>query len=143
MELEQRIGAHVKRAEQQLMRAKAEALEPFDLTVPQYAALLATSTTPGISSAELARQCLVTPQTMTTVLKNLTAKGLVERRPHPTIGHVQETFLTAEGKRVLRKADKAAVAIEHGMADALGATDSRRLIELLGRLSEQLGARAS
>ncbi len=131
MKLDQRIGLVIKRAEQTLIRAKSQALAAFDLTVPQYAALLAISEEPGITGAELARRCLVTPQTMTTVLRNASDKALIDRRPHPTIGHVQQTFLTPKGKRLLKKADRAAVAVEQRLVQSLPKAQRELLRELL------------
>lgn len=57
------------------MRSKSQALAPFGLTVPQYAALLVIAEHPGLSAADLARRYLVARQTITTVLKNLVDKG--------------------------------------------------------------------
>lgn len=138
MDLDQRLGLVIKRAEQTLIRAKSEALTPFGLTVPQYAALLTVSEESGITAAELARRCLVTPQTMTTVIRNIADKGLVERRPHPTIGHVQQTFLTAEGRRLLKKADLAAVAVEQQLVRSMSSSDRRLVRELLERCISNL-----
>lgn len=128
---EDRLGLDVKRAEQALMAAKHAALKP--LTVPQYSALYALAATPGSSSAALARACLVTPQAMTVVLRNLVDLGLVTRRRHPVHGHVLETYLTAEGEAVLRRADAAAVAIERRIADSFTAEEQEALRSLLAR----------
>jgi DNA-binding MarR family transcriptional regulator len=138
MEMHDRLGLTIKRAEQVLIRAKTRALEPLGLTVPQYAALLSLSEESGLSGAELARRCLVTPQTMTTVLKNLEAKALVERRPHPSIGHVYQTFLTRSGRRLLKRADQAAVAVEQQLAGALSPAERAQLTELLDRCVDVL-----
>ena len=74
-----RLGSGIKRVEQVLMAEKARALRDFDLTVPQYATLLALSYVPGQSAAQLARAALVSPQTMATILNNLEAKKLITR----------------------------------------------------------------
>lgn len=138
MNLDERVGLVIKRAEQTLIRAKSQALEAFDLTVPQYAALLAISEESGVTAAELARRCLVTPQTMTTILKNLSSKALIDRRPHPTIGHVQQTFLTADGQRVLKKADRAAIAVEQQLVQSMSEDERRDLRDLLERCISNL-----
>ena len=39
MSFEERLGSHLKRVEQELQAAKAAAVKPAGLTVPQYAAL--------------------------------------------------------------------------------------------------------
>ncbi|MEV6280611.1 MarR family winged helix-turn-helix transcriptional regulator [Nocardia sp. NPDC051832] len=128
---EERLGLDVKRAEQALIAAKHAAVKP--LTVPQYAALFALSSTPGASSAALARACLVTPQAMTVVLKNLVDLGYVERTPHPLHAHVLETHLTTAGRRALAAADQAAVAIERRIAAAFTPAERETLRALLSR----------
>ncbi|MBA8952739.1 MarR family winged helix-turn-helix transcriptional regulator [Actinomadura namibiensis] len=128
-----RPGTSVKRAEQALIAKKTQVLRPFELTVPQYVAMYALSITPGISGARLARYCAVTPQSMTTVLKTLEARGLVERRPSPDHSQVLITRLTPAGQELLARADEAAVAVERRLADAYSPDELERLHELLDR----------
>jgi DNA-binding MarR family transcriptional regulator len=101
------------------------------VTVPQYTALLVINDEPGISGAELARRCLVTPQTMTTVLGNLTLKGYIERRSVPGQGRAMETTITAAGKRILAKADKEVLAVEKTLAGTMAAKDQATFAKLL------------
>ncbi|MFF5205173.1 MarR family winged helix-turn-helix transcriptional regulator [Streptosporangium sp. NPDC000396] len=139
---EERLGIHVKRAEQELMALKHVALKPSGLTVPQYSALYCLADAPGMSAAALARACLVTPQTMATILGNLENKGLIERTPHPWHRNVLETTLTDEGRRVLEQADIAASAIEMALSQSFSAEERTQLVELLSRLSDAMHAQA-
>ncbi|WP_199747738.1 MarR family winged helix-turn-helix transcriptional regulator [Actinomadura sp. WAC 06369] len=140
MPAQERIGHHVKRAEQALSAAKHAALKPSGLTVPQYAALLQLSASPGISAAALARACAVTPPTMNTVLKNLRERGLIERTPHEWHRNILETRLTAEGEAVLKSADERAVRVERGLAAEFTAAERETLIALLDRCTAFLDA---
>ncbi|MYT20301.1 MarR family transcriptional regulator [Streptomyces sp. SID7760] len=137
---EERIGSHVKRAEQALLAAKNAAVKPAAVTVPQYAALLWLSEKPGISAAALARLCGVTPPTMNTVLKNLQERALIERTPHEWHRNVLETRLTGEGRAVMELADARAVRVERALAAAFSAEEREQLIALLGRCAEVLDA---
>ncbi|MGK5553902.1 MarR family winged helix-turn-helix transcriptional regulator [Actinomadura kijaniata] len=128
-----RPGASIKRAEQALIAKKTRALRPFELTVPQYVAMYALSANPGISGARLARYCAVTPQSMTTVLKTLEARGLVERRPSPDHSQVLITRLTAAGRELLARADEAAMAVEKRLSGAYTPDELEKLHELLDR----------
>jgi DNA-binding MarR family transcriptional regulator len=132
-EIASRLGHTFKRAEQALISEKTNALRPFDLTVPQYSVLLALSYTPGASGAQLARVCLVTPQTMTTVLSNLETKGFIERKPSSVHQKVLVTELTRAGRAVLKKADAKARAVEDRLGEAFDATERATLVELLER----------
>lgn len=137
---EERIGSHVKRAEQALLAAKNAALKPAAVTVPQYAALLWLAEKPGISAAALARLCGVTPPTMNTVLKNLQERGFIRRTPHEWHRNVLETRLTVEGRAALELADTGAVRVERALAAAFSGEERELLIGLLGRCAEVLDA---
>lgn len=138
MAVEQRLGHHIKRAEQELIAAKHNALRPFNLNVPQYTALLALDQEPGLSGAVLARRCLVTPQTMSSVLGTLERRGLVERKPHPIHSHILETRLTRSGRALLNRADEAAVDVELRLSSAFAQSEIDELISLLARTSAVL-----
>jgi DNA-binding MarR family transcriptional regulator len=137
MSASERLGLDLKRAEQALMTAKHAALKP--LTVPQYAALFALSTSPGISAAALARACLVTPQAMTVLLKGLEERGLVERTPHPWHGNVLETRLTPAGLTAFETADEKAVAIERHLSEEFTEAERALFRSLLARCVTSLG----
>ncbi|MEV0096217.1 MarR family transcriptional regulator [Streptomyces sp. NPDC050738] len=130
---EDRLGLDIKRAEQELIAAKSAALKTAGLSVPQYAALFGLSGSPGISAAALARACLVTPQAMNVVLKNLEERGLVERTPHPWHGNVLETRLTSRGSEAFEAADVLAVAIERRISGEFNPGERELLRSLLAR----------
>lgn len=138
MPIEERIGMHVKRVEQELMAAKSAVLRPLGLTVPQYAALLLLAQNAGMSAAALARACLVTPQTIATILGNLEAKGLIGRQPHQWHRNVTELQLTDHGQQLLDRADAQASPIERRIAAEFSATERAQLIAMLARISHQL-----
>ncbi|AOS64742.1 MarR family winged helix-turn-helix transcriptional regulator [Actinoalloteichus hymeniacidonis] len=139
LSISDRIGHHLKRVDQELIAAKSAVLNPHGLTVPQYTVLLALFQEPGLSGAALARRCLVTPQTMSTVIATLEGKGLVDRQSHPVHTHVQEVRLSRKGRTVLAKADEAAVEVERTIAGRFTAEESALLLEFLGRCSGALG----
>ncbi|HWG28317.1 MarR family transcriptional regulator [Actinospica sp.] len=126
-----RTGNVIKRAEQALMAEKARALREFDVTVPQYTALLALSYVPGLSGAQLARLGLVTPQNMSTVLNNLEAKGLIRREVSEIHQRVFVVHLTEAGEKVTQRADAAARAVEQRLDDGLGEPQRSAVRELL------------
>ncbi|MFJ6016643.1 MarR family winged helix-turn-helix transcriptional regulator [Streptomyces sp. NPDC092952] len=128
-----RLGLDIKRAEQALTTAKGNAVRGADLTVAQYATLLALSRYPGMSAAALARVCLVTPQAMTAMLKTLQTRGLIGRTAHPWHQRILETRLTESGQRALAAADKEAVRIERRIADEFTAEERDTLRALLAR----------
>jgi DNA-binding MarR family transcriptional regulator len=139
MPLEQRLGTDLRRVHQELMAVKHDAVKAAaGLTVPQYTALYLLDEAPGISGAALARACLVTPQTMGTVLANLVSAGLVERTQHPWHRNILETRLTPAGRRALKAADQAATTIERRLAAQFTEREIRTLRGLLRRCSSEL-----
>jgi DNA-binding MarR family transcriptional regulator len=138
MPASERLGSHIKRAEQALNATKNAVLKPAGLTVAQYAALLYLSENPGISAAALARLCGVTPPTMNTVLKNLQDRALIERTPHAWHRNVLETRLTDEGRAVVRDADERAVRVERALAAEFTEDEREALVGLLGRCVDLL-----
>ena len=133
--MDDRLGLVIKRAEQALIARKTAVLREFGLTVPQYAALLLLTSGDGtgMSAAQLARESLVTPQTMATVLTNLEAKGLIERGQSPLHQKVVVNRVTPAGAALLAKADVAALAVESRLAAAFSDAERRQLVALLDR----------
>ncbi|HXH79416.1 MarR family transcriptional regulator [Nocardioides sp.] len=136
--LEQRIGHVIKRAEQTLISGKTSALRATGLSVPQYAALLVLAEHPGISGAKLARYCMVTPQTMATMLAGLESKALIERQRSEDHGQVLVARLTRAGQALLRRADDRAVALERHLAAEFDPEERQTLMDLLERAIEAI-----
>jgi DNA-binding MarR family transcriptional regulator len=133
---EESLGKLLKRSEQALLRAKSAAVKAVGLTLPQYVALAELAERPGITSAELARACLVSPQAMMVVLKAIEEQGMVERTQHPRHQTVLETHLTSVGREALSEAHKRAKPIERRIVRALSDNEIESLRSLLGRCIE-------
>jgi DNA-binding MarR family transcriptional regulator len=133
---EESLGKLLKRSEQTLLRAKSAAVKTVGLTLPQYVALAELAERPGITGAELARACLVSPQAMTVVLKAMEGQGLVERTQHPRHQTVLEIHLTSVGREALSAARKRAEPIEHRITRALSGGQIETLRALLRRCIE-------
>ncbi|MFF4872653.1 MarR family winged helix-turn-helix transcriptional regulator [Streptomyces sp. NPDC090109] len=123
-----RLGHTIKRAEQALIGRKTDVLREFGLTVPQYSVLLLLSVSDGMSAAQLARECMVTPQTMATVLANLEKADLVFREPSELHQKVVVNRATRAGRAIAKKADKAALRVE-GSLGAEFTPEERALFE--------------
>ena len=121
-----------------LRAAMDTALRPHDLTPFQYGALSVLARDPGLSGADLARACNLTPQAVNEVLPKLERKGLIERYPHPTHGRILQATLTDEGQRRLQAANPAVraleAAIEEGFTAEQIATVKTWLVEAAKRL---------
>jgi DNA-binding MarR family transcriptional regulator len=122
---EGRIGYLLRQAWHELRAAMDITLRPHGLSPAQYSALTVLARDPGVSGADLARGCNISPQAMNGVLATLERDGLVERTPHPTHGRILQVNLTAEGQRRINAArpdvDRLERMIERGLsADEVG-----------------------
>ncbi|MGO1628683.1 MAG: MarR family winged helix-turn-helix transcriptional regulator [Microbacterium sp.] len=134
------IGYRLKAAQAVLRGRMDEALRPLGLTTPQYACLELLSRTPGASNSELARGAFVTRQTMNTVLRGLSDRGLVERAADAPSGRALPTTLTPKGHRLLTQASGLIHDVEHQMVSTLSAAESHQLHQALTRCIDALRA---
>ena len=137
-DMSMRLGSGIKRVEQVLMAEKARVLREFDLTVPQYATLMALRYVSAQSAAQLARSALVSPQTMATTLGNLKAKELITRDASSLHARVLVCDLTETGRELVAKADRAACAIEDDLRSAFTPAEFDRFREYLSRAEEHI-----
>lgn len=105
----------VKRLESALRSRLDAAVKPYGLTATQYTALAALRTSPGQSSAQLARRSFVSAQTMQEMVVALERRGLVSRAPSPTNRRVLRIDLSARGEAILRDLDDEVDDIEQAM----------------------------
>lgn len=134
---QQRPGYLVKHVQQLLRRACDAELRDTGLSVSQYAVLRQLVDQPGISSAELARRCFVTRQSLQDVLSGLKTAGLVAVE-EPTRGRVRPVTLTEAGHRGLEQAETAMTRAEERMLDGLPDADRHALAQLLLRCAGNL-----
>nr|AHE14861.1 MarR family transcriptional regulator [uncultured bacterium] len=109
------------------------ALGALGLTIRQMGALDIVSRSPGISSVELARQVLVTRQTMNSMIVDLAAKGAIRRTPTGT-GRTIALALTDEGAALLAKAQEIAKNVEREVLGALDTDEVATLHALLRKI---------
>lgn len=132
----ERLLVHVKRAEQVTQAATEAAVREVGITAAQQAAMAVLSDNPGINSAELARRCAVSSQTMDGLLTRLEARGFVDRTPHPLHGTLVEIKLTEHGRTVFAEADALVDNLEERLIAGLSAADIALVRDVLGRMAD-------
>lgn len=108
------------------------------LTFSQVSALSILSANPGINGAQLARRNMVTPQAMTGVLRELSSRGLLDKRAHPDSLRADSWHVTAKGETQLQRGRAAFAEITARMLGALGKTDIGKLEGYLTACSRSL-----
>ena len=136
-----RLGYALRRAEQAVSGLIGAVLQEIDLTVSQYGTLLVLAESPGLSGAQLARMCLVTPQSMATMLAKLTERGLVEREPSEVHHKVLLARLSRAGRLLLGRASELIRPAEDRLAQVLGPDEREFLVSYLERLAVALTGR--
>lgn len=137
-EVTRRPGYLVKRVQQAFRQASDELLRPIGLSMAQYAVLAALAENPGASSAELARRCFVTRQSLRDVLTGLKTAGLVAVAEEASTGRARPVRLTESGEARLEEAHRMVGEVEERMLTGMTEADRRRLAELLSICAENL-----
>lgn len=81
MRFEETIGISslLGQIDHQLSQKIEQSIRSLGITLPQYSTLSAIEMTQGLTNADLARKCFVTPQTMNRILQNLLKMNLVKK----------------------------------------------------------------
>jgi DNA-binding MarR family transcriptional regulator len=127
-------GYLIKQVQHLLRRRMDQALDHLSITTPQFAVLTWLQRTPGLSNADLAHRCFVTPQTMNLIVKKLEDRGLVVRSESPGHGKVLPFTLTSEGARVLKQSHTSLAGVERGLFGVLSAAELKSLVSTLRKL---------
>jgi DNA-binding MarR family transcriptional regulator len=130
-----RVGYAIRRAEQAVSSLIGDVLRELDLTVTQYGTLLVLAQSPGLSGAQLARACLVTPQSMATMLAKLSERGLIEREPSEVHHKVMLARLSRAGLQALQTAHELIRPAEDRLALALRPDERGQLVSYLERIA--------
>lgn len=135
-----RIAYQTRRLQQLLRRTGDAALQASGLTLAQFTVMRVIAELPDASSAEIARRCTVSRQSLQDLIRILRDHGYVRVAEQPVSGRSLPIRITPEGRKVLRKADRAISRIEDRMVSGIPAKDVDRVIALLGRCAENLEA---
>jgi DNA-binding MarR family transcriptional regulator len=127
-------GYLLKQVQHLLRRRMDQALTHLGITTPQFAALTWLERTPGISNAELAHRCFVTPQTMNLIVQKLEERGLVIRAQSPSHGRVLPLALAPAGEQVLQEAVRSLVSVERSMFGVLSSAELKGLVSTLRKI---------
>lgn len=127
----------IKRLEAAIRLMLEKELRDLDLTPAQYTTLSMLAANGETSSSDLARRVLVTPQSMSEMIKALDRKALIRRRESETNRKVLDIALSPAGKALLEKAEARVDAMEAALFAALEGDEVDRLRDYLGTVLSQ------
>jgi DNA-binding MarR family transcriptional regulator len=116
-------------------------LAPLRLTLTQHSILVFLGLEPDLSSAELARRAGVSRPSLSKAVRELAARDLVRRRPHPAHGRVVLLRLTREGLQLAEDSQRLLDRIEADAFAVLSDEEREQLCLLLSRVVGQLSTR--
>jgi DNA-binding MarR family transcriptional regulator len=111
----------------------AEALETIGITPALFALLNVLGVREGAIQQELGEAMGIDRSTMVSLIDELEAAGLAERRPHPKDRRAREISITPKGRRLLAQARQMARQTEDEVLGGLTAKERSQLLELLRR----------
>jgi MarR family transcriptional regulator, lower aerobic nicotinate degradation pathway regulator len=133
-----RPGFLLRRAHQISAAVFEDACRDLALTPAQFGALTVLQAHPGLGQSSLARALGFDKVTVLRVLRGLEARGLVERAPAEDNKRNVCVVLTAEGRRLLRQAQKPAESAYKRLMGPLSAPQQKQLLDLLQLLTGEL-----
>ena len=115
-----------------LVRQQINALlAPLGLTFPKYSALKAIEDKQALTNADLARSCLVRPQTMNSVVRDLQAAGLISAAAAPDHNLKILYSLTPQAKELLAQAHAIVQGLENAFLVGLGEANVQEMQEMM------------
>lgn len=114
-------------------------LADLRLSATGFGVLFQLSNDPNVSSAELARRVIVTPQSIGPLLQKLERDGLVDREPAGRPGTAIVRRITDAGRQRLADATALVQALDDDVVDGLGPTERDELDDQLWTMLGRLG----
>jgi DNA-binding MarR family transcriptional regulator len=137
-DVDHRISQQTRRVQQVLRRSADAALQACGLTFAQYTVLSVVAAHPDASSAQIARDCQVSRQSLQDLMRHLREAGYVRVAEKPASGRSLPVRITPDGRRVLRRADRAMHRLEERMVAGISEREVTRVLNLLRRCAANL-----
>jgi len=122
-----------------LVRQQINALlAPLALTFPKYSALKAIEDKQALTNADLARACLVRPQTMNSVVRDLESVGLIVASASPEHSLKILYSLTPQAQALLVQAHAIVQGLENAFLVGLGEDKVREMQDMMANTLARL-----
>lgn len=132
--LESLLGYNARRTALAVIGVFLRRMAPFELRPVDFSVLTLIAHNPGATSRQICAALDIQPPNLVGLIRQMEARGLVQRKPHPTDRRAQGLHLSAAGKRLQREAQAEATALEQDAAAALCAEELETLKGLLRKV---------
>jgi len=117
----------------------AQRIAPLGITPPQAGILRVIAADQGLSQRELSTLLGILPSRLVTLVDELEALGLLERRSDPEDRRAHALHLSATGHQLLERLAQAAKSHNQAVCAALNERERRVLAGLLARIADEQG----
>ncbi len=132
--LEGLIGYNARRAALAVIEVFLTRMAPYGLRPVDFSILSLITHNPGITARQLCATLGVLPPNMVGMVNRFEARGLVERRPHPSDRRAQGLHLTPAGQALMKEAEHTAEQLEKDVAHKLTPDQQQTLMDLLQKI---------
>jgi DNA-binding MarR family transcriptional regulator len=133
------VGFTISSTGHAVARGFHEILAPLDLEPREFALLRAVAAAEGETQQATGARLKIPSSRMVAFIDALEARGLIERRHHPSDRRARALHLTDAGRELLGHAFEVAVAYERDICADLSEAERDQLLDLLERVSASLG----
>ena len=128
------VGYNCRRAYLNIMLLVSKRMDKYELRPVDYTILTLVNANPDITPKRLAQAINVSPPNLGALLERLESRDLLERRRNPSDKRSQVLALTAAGRTLCRKADKAIADLESEATSMLSEKERADLLRLLQKI---------
>ncbi|MDE1173317.1 MAG: MarR family transcriptional regulator [Parvibaculaceae bacterium] len=139
---ERRFGYVLSESSRLLRRVFNGRAQATGLTLAQWRALSRIAHHEGLNQVSLAELLEIQPITVARLVDRLEQSGWVERRPDPADRRAQRLFLTAEAAPLMEQLWGFSDEVARIALDGLTPGERKQFIEMLAKVSANLGAAA-
>jgi len=132
--LEGLIGYNARRAALAVIEVFLNRMAPYGLRPVDFSILSLITHNPGITARQLCATLGVLPPNMVGMVNRFEARGLIERRPHPSDRRAHGLHLTSEGLALMIEAERTAEQLEKDVAHKLTLAQQQTLMDLLQKI---------
>jgi DNA-binding MarR family transcriptional regulator len=133
-DIEKSPGFLLAKAYQRAWALFKEALEPYELTPPQFGLLAFLWQQDGLTQVELSEKSQVDRTTVGGLIDRLERTGLVERQPHPQDRRAHLIRLTPKGTAMEKPLTEAARRVTVQLTAGLTGAETDELVRMLATL---------
>ena len=132
--LETLLGYNARRTALSVIAVFLRRMAPFELRPVDFSVLSLIAHNPGVTSRQICAALDILPPNLVGLVRQLEARGLVLRKPHPSDRRAQGLHLSPAGKKLQKSAQATATRLESDVASRLSAEELDTLKSLLRKV---------